>query len=276
MKTWNPRLDVVEALEEAGWTGDPDNPLGLLRCNGAVWGVHSDEGASSLTEPAAGETIEFPSGTPSELIVAACLAAAEQADDLVHKNGRLHLAWESAKRRAKRRRPHEREGLIFHLERQNKQLAGFAGLANQAAQASNMSWSEARDEVQRLRERNGELLARIDRLMERLHNAAEFRLPPVPPNFTPLIVRLDPAYDGTQWAVLHDPGDSMVRRAWTPDGWQMAWSLAHDETYCWPDPETARAQAKRAQAEDDREPDVDGAGRTRESYSDTPTGTTAP
>lgn len=95
---------------------------------------------------------------------------------------------------------------------------------------------------------------------------SEYRIPPTPPNFTPLIVRRDPADDGTRWAVLHDPGDASVRRAWTGDGWQMAWALTHDETYCWPDDETALAQARQARTDDDREPDVDGAGRTRESY----------
>ncbi|WP_233646762.1 hypothetical protein [Streptomyces sp. BSE6.1] len=73
--TWDPRLDVVEALESAGWTGDPDNPLGLLRRDGAVWGVTSDSGDSSLTEPVGGQTIDFPSGTAPAVIVAACLAA---------------------------------------------------------------------------------------------------------------------------------------------------------------------------------------------------------
>ncbi|GGZ72947.1 hypothetical protein ACFOOM_01205 [Streptomyces echinoruber] len=74
MTTWDPRLDVVEALESAGWTGDPDNPLGLLRRSGAVWGVTSDGGDSSLTEPG-GETIAFPPGVPAAVVVAACLAA---------------------------------------------------------------------------------------------------------------------------------------------------------------------------------------------------------
>jgi hypothetical protein len=101
--------------------------------------------------------------------------------------------------------------------------------------------------------------------------ATEFRLTPAPPAYTPVIVRRDPAYDGTRWTVLHDPGDLAVRRAWTQDGWEMAWSLTDDEAYCWPDAASALAAAKQAQANDDREPDVDGAGRTRESYRDHPT-----
>ncbi|MFF5668860.1 hypothetical protein ACFY8S_01770 [Streptomyces hygroscopicus] len=167
---WNPRLDVVEQLEAAGWTGDEENPLGLLRCNGASWGVTSEGGDSSLTEPAAGETIDFPSGTPAKLIVAACLAAAEQFEDLVHQIGRLRLALASAKRRAARRQPHEREGLIFHLERQNNRISAFAHLASEAALAGGRGWDETREEVRKLRERNGQLLTRIDDLLKRLED----------------------------------------------------------------------------------------------------------
>jgi hypothetical protein len=72
--TWDPRLDVVEALESAGWTGDTDNPLGLLRCGDAVWGV-TECGDSSLTEPVGGQNVAFPSGTAPAVVVAACLAA---------------------------------------------------------------------------------------------------------------------------------------------------------------------------------------------------------
>jgi hypothetical protein len=275
--TWNPRLDVVEQLEAAGWVGDEENPLGLLRCNGAVWGVTSDFGDSSLTEPAAGQTIEFSSRTPDELIVVNCLAAAGQLGDLVHTTGRLRLALASAKRRAARRQPHEREGLIFHLEREILRIHDYVRVANEAAQVSHRGWEAARHEAESLRERNGRLLARIDELMQRLENrVTEYRVPPTPPGYTPLIVRRDPAYDGTRWAVLHEPGDRAVRRAWTPEGWEMAWSLTHDETYCWPDADTALDEAERAQNRDDREPDVDGAGRTRESYRDTRTDTGTP
>ncbi|MFC8676717.1 hypothetical protein ACFUEN_29030 [Streptomyces griseorubiginosus] len=102
--------------------------------------------------------------------------------------------------------------------------------------------------------------------------ATEYRLTPAPPAYTPLIVRRDPAYDGTSWAVLHDPGDRSVRRAWTATGWEMAWSLSHIETYCWADAASALAQARRALAEDDSDNDgnVDGIGRTPESYSTQP------
>ncbi|MEU2265015.1 hypothetical protein ABZ568_00875 [Streptomyces olindensis] len=266
--SWNPRLDVVEALEEFGWIGDEDNPLGLLRHGNAVWGVSNTSGDSSLTEPG-GAVIDFPSDTSVELVVAGCLGASGQLVELIARAGRLNLALASAKRRAKRREPHEREGLIFHLERENKRVHEYVAIANDAAQVSHRSWESAIEEARKLRERNGELLARIDRLMKRLEHLSEYRLPPTAPNFTPMIVRLDPAYDGTKWAVLHDPGDSSVRRVWTAEGWEMAWASTHEETFCWPDAETALAQARRARdEEDDREPDVDGAGRTPESYRD--------
>ncbi|GAA1110953.1 hypothetical protein [Streptomyces javensis] len=77
--TWNSRLDVTEALETDGWEGDADNPLGLLRKNGAVWGVTSGSGDSSLTGPE-GWTIDFPSDVPDKYIVGFCkVAAARQS-----------------------------------------------------------------------------------------------------------------------------------------------------------------------------------------------------
>lgn len=69
------RLDVVEALEAAGWTGDDDYPLSLLRKNGATYGVIGDSGDSSLTGQG-GWTVDFPTDMPTVVIVAACLAAA--------------------------------------------------------------------------------------------------------------------------------------------------------------------------------------------------------
>jgi hypothetical protein len=238
MTTWNPRLDVVEALEAAGWTGDTDNPLGLLRHNGAVWGTTSDAGDSSLTEPTAGQTIGFPSNTPDELIVATCLAAAGQADhpladehvanlealaaslppapwsydpdsevlhdangqmiaDLWHNQlgeylvamhaatlplfgtvGRLRLALKSAQRRAARRQPHEREGLIFHLERENKRVHSFARLANDASQACSRMWEESAAEAATLREANAVLLKRIADAETRLEALSASSEPP--------------------------------------------------------------------------------------------------
>lgn len=114
------------------------------------------------------------------------------------------------------------------------------------------------------------LVAEVRRLRADLEAVTEFRLTPAPPAYTPIIVRRDPAYDGTRWAVLHDPGDLAVRRAWTPDGWEMAWASTRDEIFCWSDAASALAAARQAQADDDREPDVDGVGRTPESYQSAP------
>jgi hypothetical protein len=73
---WHGRLDVVEALEAAGWTGDPDLPLSILRHpTGATFAVTNDSDDSGLDCPN-GTVIEFPGSTPTVVIVAACLAAA--------------------------------------------------------------------------------------------------------------------------------------------------------------------------------------------------------
>jgi hypothetical protein len=68
---------------------------------------------------------------------------------------RVRLAWKSAARRAARRQPHEREGLIFHLERENTRLHAFVRIANEAAQASNSAWERSSAENLRLREEIG-------------------------------------------------------------------------------------------------------------------------
>lgn len=71
---WHGRLDVAEALEADGWTGDEPT---LLRKNGATWGLTNDSDDSGLDCPN-GAVIEFPASTPTVVIVAACLAAAAQ------------------------------------------------------------------------------------------------------------------------------------------------------------------------------------------------------
>jgi len=73
---WHGRLDVLEALEAAGWTADADYPLSILRHpSGAVWAVLNDSDESGLDCPN-GTVIEFPGSTPTVVVVAACLAAA--------------------------------------------------------------------------------------------------------------------------------------------------------------------------------------------------------
>jgi hypothetical protein len=75
---WHGRLDVLEALEAAGWTADEDMPLSVVRHpSGAVWALLNDSDDSGLECPN-GTVIEFPGSTPTVVIVAACLAAAAQ------------------------------------------------------------------------------------------------------------------------------------------------------------------------------------------------------
>ncbi|GGS96914.1 hypothetical protein [Streptomyces violaceus] len=75
---WHGRLDVLEALEAAGWVGDDDMPLSILRHpSGAVWAVQNESNDSGLDCPN-GAVIQFPGDTPTVVVVAACLAAASQ------------------------------------------------------------------------------------------------------------------------------------------------------------------------------------------------------
>lgn len=162
---------------------------------------------------------------------------------------------------------HEEYGRYFYANLTGEYLRGVGDFmfgAGAQAEADEEFVRHARTDVD-------VLLAEVHRLRDELGAATEFRLEPTPPAYTPLIVRRDAAYDGTRWAVLHDPGDLAVRRAWTAEGWEMAWASSHSEIYCWPDAASALAAARQAQAENDREPDVDGAGRTPESYRDRPT-----
>ena len=73
---WHGRLDVLEALETAGWNADDDMPLSILRHpSGAVRSVANKSDDSGLDCPN-GTVIEFPGSTPTVVVVAACLAAA--------------------------------------------------------------------------------------------------------------------------------------------------------------------------------------------------------
>ncbi|MFC7791322.1 hypothetical protein [Streptomyces cinereoruber] len=75
--SWNSRLDVVEVLEGAGWTGAADNPIEKLRhTTGAAW-AFLPRGGCGLICPN-GAMIEFPWGGPDSVVIAACLAAADQ------------------------------------------------------------------------------------------------------------------------------------------------------------------------------------------------------
>lgn len=80
-------LVITEALEAAGWVGDADYPLEILRKGGAVWAVLNDTGESGLG--GGNWNIEFPTGTPPVIIVAACLAAAGQPTITTEANRHL-------------------------------------------------------------------------------------------------------------------------------------------------------------------------------------------
>jgi hypothetical protein len=67
------RLDVRRMLLRRGWTEDPG--LGKLRKNGALWAVTNDSGDSGLDGCNQKYGIDFPSGVPARVIVAACEAA---------------------------------------------------------------------------------------------------------------------------------------------------------------------------------------------------------
>lgn len=167
--TWKTRLDVVEALETAGWTGDVGMPLGRLRyCPSAVvWTVRSEAGACRLDTPCGGA--EFSVGIPDSVVIAACLDAAGQEQP---QTARARDAYRSARRRAARRLPHEREGLIFHLERRNRRLEEFVRIANEAATVSARAGEEAASEAYGLRASTGHLRARVRKLEDILGPAA--------------------------------------------------------------------------------------------------------
>jgi hypothetical protein len=66
-------LMVTEALEAAGWVGDEDNPLEILRKDGACWAMSNECGDSAVSKDGWG--VGFPSDTPVLVVIAACLAA---------------------------------------------------------------------------------------------------------------------------------------------------------------------------------------------------------
>lgn len=88
-------------------------------------------------------------------LTGACLARWEEEQD----TARLRLALQSARRRALRRQPHVREGLIFRLEQDNKQLHAFVAIANEAARVQRQAWEGAQAELESLRARVAELEA---------------------------------------------------------------------------------------------------------------------
>lgn len=169
------RPAVTEALQAIGWTADDITslPVSVTRHpRGAVFAVPIGRGDCFLDTPD-GASIRFPASVPDSVVIAACMAAADQdptaslALDLMKErdaHARTCLAWKSARRRAARRQPNEREGLIFQLERWNHRLEGMINLANEAARVSAEAGQEAAADAYRLRERVGHLQARVREL----------------------------------------------------------------------------------------------------------------
>ncbi|MEU2487108.1 hypothetical protein ABZ593_21175 [Streptomyces sp. NPDC012617] len=80
--TPNARIAVAEALDAAGWTGDPLDPHGLLTHpdSKAVWAVVNKSGGCALDLPNVGATVPFAGAIPDTVVIAACLAASGQLD----------------------------------------------------------------------------------------------------------------------------------------------------------------------------------------------------
>ena len=55
--------------------------------------------------------------------------------------------------------------------------------------------------------------------------------------------------NGTRWAIIEAVSDRGVRRARTPDGWDMVYLLGGDELFAWPDAASAVAEAQRGLSE---------------------------
>ncbi|MGV2914610.1 hypothetical protein [Streptomyces alfalfae] len=195
---WTARRAVVEALEAAGWTPDPELPLTLARHPlGAVFSVYSETGGCGLDLfEASGPPADFPGDIPDAVVIAACLAASHSEPTAAlglelyeeqQDHARTRLALDSAKRRARRRLPHEREGLIFHLERRNRRLEGLINVANAATVALSQAGEEAGSEAYALRERVSRLQARVRDLETQLNSQAR----PEPAAPSPADIRAD-------------------------------------------------------------------------------------
>ncbi|WP_435218339.1 hypothetical protein [Streptomyces sp. bgisy034] len=107
-------------------------------------------------------------GFAQRLALALDVAVLQPLESAKSQHERTHLAWKSAARRASRRQPHEREGLIFHLERENTRLHAFIRLANEAAQVSSGAFEKAGTEAFRLREEIGRLRSQREELRARM------------------------------------------------------------------------------------------------------------
>ncbi|MFF7553629.1 hypothetical protein ACFZA9_12165 [Streptomyces olivaceus] len=94
----------------------------------------------------------------------------------------------------------------------------------------------------RLATDNDRLRARVAELEALAGQATEFRV--WEPGYG-LYVRRAPGVDGSGFAILEARRSDKGRRAWTAAGWQYSAVLAGEELFCWPDAQTAVAEARR-------------------------------
>lgn len=108
------------------------------------------------------------------------------------------------------------------------------------------------DEVRRLR-------AELEAAQRLAADATAYQVHVPEGGGTTLMLRRQASAHGTGWAVsTMAPGGG---RAWTTEGWQESISaLSVDRLFCWPDPATAAAEARRALAA----PAVSGAADSRQ------------
>lgn len=94
---------------------------------------------------------------------------------------------------------------------------------------------------------NARLKTELDHAQALAADATEYRIHTPEDGGTTLLVRRQALTHGIGWAVsTMAPGGG---RAWTAEGWQDVISaLSVDRLFCWPDPATAAAEARRALA----------------------------
>ncbi|MBZ6250514.1 hypothetical protein KVH27_19300 [Streptomyces olivaceus] len=96
--------------------------------------------------------------------------------------------------------------------------------------------------VEYFADQSGRRKARITELEALAGQATEFRV--WEPGYG-LYVRRAPGVDGSGFAILEARRTDKGRRAWTTAGWQYSAVLAGEELFCWPDAQTAVAEARR-------------------------------
>ncbi|CAL9371846.1 hypothetical protein [Streptomyces sp. enrichment culture] len=96
--------------------------------------------------------------------------------------------------------------------------------------------------ARKLLKENEQLRARVAELEALAGSATEFRV--WEPGYG-LCVRRAPGADGSGFAILEARSSDKGRRAWTATGWQYSAVLAGEELFCWPDAQTAVAEARR-------------------------------